>query len=56
MTDEINALELQRQRLRTAVGVVRVPEFIAGECITRRTARLEADLVRDKAEEELIKV
>lgn len=56
MADEINTLELQRQRLRTAMGVLRMPEFIAGECINRRTARLEADLVRDKAEEELIKV
>ncbi|PNF22228.1 Tektin-4 [Cryptotermes secundus] len=55
MADEINTLELQRQRLRTAMGVLRMPEFIAGECINRRTARLEADLVRDKAEEELIK-
>jgi tektin-4 len=56
MADEINTLELQRQRLRTAMGVLRMPEFIAGECIKQRTARLEADLVRDKAEEELIKV
>jgi hypothetical protein len=33
-----------------------MPESIAGECVVRRTARLEQDLVRDKAEEELIKV
>lgn len=56
MNDEINKLELQRQRLKTAVGVLCMPESIAGECLTRRTARLERDLVRDKAEEELIKV
>lgn len=56
MNDEINTLEVQRQRLKTAVGVLRMPESIAGECLARRTARLERDLVRDKAEEELIKV
>ena len=56
MNDEINTLELQRQRVKTAVGVLGVPESIAGECLARRTARLERDLVRDKAEEELIKV
>jgi len=56
MNDEINTLELQRQRLKMAVGVLRMPESIAGECLARRTARLERDLVRDKAEEELIKV
>ena len=56
MDDEINTLEVQRQRLKTAVGVLRMPESIAGECLARRTARLERDLVRDKAEEELIKV
>jgi tektin-4 len=56
MNDEINTLELERQRLKTAMGVLRMPESIAGECLTRRTARLERDLVRDKAEEELIKV
>lgn len=56
MNDEINTLEVQRQRLKTAVGVMRMPESIAGECLARRTARLERDLVRDKAEEELIKV
>jgi tektin-4 len=56
MNDEINTLELQRQRLKAAMGVLRMPESIAGECLTRRTLRLERDLVRDKAEEELIKV
>jgi hypothetical protein len=56
MNDEINTLEVQRQRLKTAVVVLRMPESIAGECLARRTARLERDLVRDKAEEELIKV
>ncbi|XP_069675071.1 tektin-4 isoform X2 [Periplaneta americana] len=55
MADEINTLALQRQRLRTAMGVLRMPESIAGECLDRRTGRLEPDLVRDKAEEELIK-
>jgi len=56
MNDEINTLEVQRQRLKMAVRVLRMPESIAGECLARRTARLERDLVRDKAEEELIKV
>jgi len=56
MNDEINTLEVQRQRLKTAVAVLCMPESIAGECLARRTARLERDLVRDKAEEELIKV
>ncbi|KAJ8889012.1 hypothetical protein PR048_008506 [Dryococelus australis] len=56
MGEEINLLEDQRQRLRTALGVLRMPESIAGECLDRRTARLEPDLVRDHVEEELIKV
>lgn len=55
MSAEINALELQQQRLKTAMGVLHMPESIAEECLSRRTARLEPDLVRDKAEEELIK-
>lgn len=55
MADEINTLQLQRQRLRTAMGVLRVPEIIAGECINQRTVRADADLVRDRADEELIK-
>ena len=56
MNDEINTLEVQRQRLKMAMRVLRMPESIAGECLARRTARLERDLVRDKAEEELVKV
>ncbi|KAJ9591612.1 hypothetical protein L9F63_001826 [Diploptera punctata] len=56
MADEINLMELQRQRLKTAMGVLRMPESIAGECLDRRTGRLEPDLVRDKAEEELVKI
>jgi len=56
MTDEVNALLAQRQRLKMAMGVLRMPESIAQECLDRRTARLEPDLARDKAEEELIKV
>ncbi|XP_067008025.2 tektin-4 [Anabrus simplex] len=55
MADEINLLELQRQRLKTSMGVLRIPESIAGECLERRTGRLEPDLVRDQPEEELIK-
>ncbi|XP_021931209.1 tektin-4 isoform X2 [Zootermopsis nevadensis] len=55
MSDEINTLELQKQRLKTAMGVLHMPESIAGECLSQRTARLEPDIVRDKAEEELIK-
>nr|CAD7430719.1 unnamed protein product [Timema monikensis] len=55
MGEELNLLEHQRQRLKTAMGVLRMPESIAGECLERRTARLEPDLVRDQVEEELIK-
>jgi tektin-4 len=55
MSDEINTLELQRQRLKTAMRVLHMPESITRECLNQRTARLEPDLVRDKAEEELIK-
>ncbi|XP_063229568.1 tektin-4 [Bacillus rossius redtenbacheri] len=53
--EEINLLDGQRQRLRTALGVLRLPAAIAGECLELRTARLEPDLVRDRVEEELVK-
>ncbi|PSN51051.1 hypothetical protein C0J52_01529 [Blattella germanica] len=55
MADEINMMERQRQQLKTAMGILRMPESIAGECLDRRATRLEPDLVRDKAEEELVK-
>jgi hypothetical protein len=55
MSDEINTLQFQQQRLKTAMGALHMPESIAGECLSQRTARLEPDLVRDKAEEQLIK-
>lgn len=38
-----------------ASAVLLIPESIAGECLERRTGRIDAELVRDEVEEELIK-
>ncbi|KAF5269263.1 hypothetical protein FQR65_LT02564 [Abscondita terminalis] len=54
-SEEITYLEEQRVRLKSAGAVLTLPESICGECIERRTGRLDPDLVRDEVEEELIK-
>ncbi|KAG8223640.1 hypothetical protein J437_LFUL009081 [Ladona fulva] len=52
---EMVLLEEQRRRLLAAMGTLQIPERIVGECIERRTGRLEEDLVRDDAEVQLVK-
>ncbi|KAK4879273.1 hypothetical protein RN001_007419 [Aquatica leii] len=54
-TEELNLLETERTRLKSAAAVLMIPESICGECLERRTGRLDPDLVRDEVEEELIK-
>ncbi|KAB0798256.1 hypothetical protein PPYR_09249 [Photinus pyralis] len=53
--EEIGFLEADRRRLKTAAAVLTMPESIAGECLERRTGRVDTELVRDEVEEELIK-
>ncbi|XP_050295530.1 tektin-4 [Anthonomus grandis grandis] len=53
--EEIALMEEQRRRLKQAASVLQMPESIAGECLDRRTGRLDSELVRDEVEEELIK-
>lgn len=53
--EEIDFMEEQRRRLKSASSVLMLPESIAGECLERRTGRLDPELVRDIVEEELIK-
>ncbi|XP_071442256.1 tektin-4 [Hetaerina americana] len=55
LREEMGLLERQRERLVAAMGVLKIPEQIAGECIHLRTSRLEEDLVRDAPEVELVK-
>ncbi|KAJ8967264.1 hypothetical protein NQ314_002992, partial [Rhamnusium bicolor] len=54
-SEEISFMEEQRRRLKQASSVLTLPESIAGECLERRTGRMDAELVRDEVEEELIK-
>lgn len=53
--DEISTMEEQRQRLKQALAVLKMPEAIANECLDRRCARPATELVRDNPEEELIR-
>ncbi|KAG5890398.1 hypothetical protein JTB14_026281 [Gonioctena quinquepunctata] len=53
--EEIGSMEEQRRRLKQASSVLTIPESIAGECLDRRTGRMNGELVRDEVEEELIK-
>ncbi|CAH1155106.1 unnamed protein product [Phaedon cochleariae] len=54
-SEEIGFMEEQRRRLKQASSVLTVPESIAGECLDRRTGRMDSELVRDDVEEELIR-
>ncbi|XP_023311513.1 tektin-4 [Anoplophora glabripennis] len=54
-SEEIYFMEEQRRRLKQASSVLTWPESIAGECLERRTGRMDAELVRDEVEDELIK-
>ncbi|CAH0714794.1 unnamed protein product, partial [Brenthis ino] len=55
MIDEINTLDEDRARLKGACRILMMPEAISRECLELRTSRYEPDLVRDDAEQELIK-
>lgn len=54
-SEEISFMEEQRRRLKQAAAVLQMPESIAGECLERRTGRLDSELVRDEVEVELMK-
>lgn len=53
--EEILALDSDRARLKSASRILMMPEAIAKECLELRTHRYEPDLIRDDAEQELIK-
>lgn len=55
ITEEVELLEIDRQRLKGASRVLMLPESISKECLDLRSNRLEPDLVADLAEQELIK-
>ncbi|XP_075985889.1 tektin-4-like [Anticarsia gemmatalis] len=55
ITDEVELLEIDRQRLKGASKVLMLPEAISKECLDLRSNRFEPDLVSDLAEQELIK-
>lgn len=55
MTKEIESLDEDRARLKGASRILNLPEAISRECLELRTHRYEPDLVRDDAEQELIK-
>ncbi|XP_059045962.1 tektin-4-like [Achroia grisella] len=55
ITEEIHILDEDRTRLKGACRILNMPEAISRECLELRTNRYEPDLVRDDAEQELIK-
>lgn len=55
ITEEVELLEIERQRLKGATRVLMLPESISKECLELRSNRFEPDLVADVAEQELIK-
>ncbi|XP_059045963.1 tektin-4-like [Achroia grisella] len=55
ITQEVEYLEIERQRLKGASRVLMLPESISKECLDLRSNRFEPDLVADLAEQELIK-
>lgn len=55
LREEIVLLTGSKIRLKFSLPVLQMPETIAGECIDVRSCRIEPDLVRDPAEEELIR-
>lgn len=56
LTDEIELLEAEHRRVKQSLSVLTIPESIAGEFLQIRSTRMEPDLVRDKVEDELVKV
>ncbi|CAH2098041.1 unnamed protein product [Euphydryas editha] len=55
ITEEVELLEIERQRLKGASRVLMLPESISKECLDLRSNRFQPDLVADLAEQELIK-
>lgn len=55
ITEEIDTLDKDRAKLKGACRILMMPEAISRECLELRTSRYEPDLVRDEAEQELIK-
>nr|XP_026491890.1 tektin-4 [Vanessa tameamea] len=55
ITEEVEFLEIERQRLKGASRVLMLPESISKECLELRSNRFQPDLVSDLAEQELIK-
>ncbi|CAH2237982.1 jg7836 [Pararge aegeria aegeria] len=55
ITEELRNLDENRERLKGACRILMLPEAISRECLELRTGRYEPDLVRDDAEQELIK-
>uniref|UniRef100_A0A2A4K9W1 Tektin n=1 Tax=Heliothis virescens TaxID=7102 RepID=A0A2A4K9W1_HELVI len=55
MSEEIRTLDADRAKLKSACRILMLPEAISRECLELRTHRYEPDLVRDDAEQELIK-
>ncbi|CAH0403447.1 unnamed protein product [Chilo suppressalis] len=54
ITEEVELLEIERQRLKGASRVLMLPQSISKECLDLRSNRFESDLVADLAEQELI--
>lgn len=55
ITEELMTLDDSRSKLKSACKILMMPEAISRECLELRTSRYEPDLVRDDAEQELIK-
>uniref|UniRef100_A0A1B0CEK9 Tektin n=1 Tax=Lutzomyia longipalpis TaxID=7200 RepID=A0A1B0CEK9_LUTLO len=53
--DEIAMLEEERHRLKKSMAILKIPESINSECLSRRCARPDPELIRDGPEEELLK-
>lgn len=56
MVEEIELLEGERRRVKQSLSVLVIPESISGDLLQLRSCRLEPDLVRDRVEDELVKV
>lgn len=55
ITEEVEKLEIERQRLKGASRTLMLPESISKECLDLRSNRAIPDLVADLAEAELLK-
>lgn len=55
ITEEVELLEIERQRLKGASRTLMLPESISKECLDLRSNRFKPDLVADLAEQELLK-